>query len=66
MGRPPTREKRGIAAPMVDPNRRRRSKESRRVSKTTGSTEAVQETTDREARASGIGRRAEENPLDNF
>ncbi len=42
-----------------------RSKESRRVSKKTGSTEGVQKTTDREKRASRTGRRANEIPLDN-
>ncbi len=31
-----------------------------------GSTEAVQNITSREARASGAGRRVKENPLDNF
>ncbi len=36
------------------------------MSKRTGLTEAIQDITRQKARASGAGRRAEENPLDNF
>ncbi len=50
----------------IDGVERSCSKESYRVSKRTGSTEAVQSITKQEAGASGVGRRAEEIPYTTF